>query len=60
MRIDLPALERKIADAIWKANGAPLRLLDEITRPGTILDEQQRKCWKQAKAVAAALNETRG
>jgi hypothetical protein len=49
------ALERKIAEAIWAADGGLLRLLDEITRPNTMLNEQQNKCWKQARAVLAKL-----
>lgn len=49
------ALLRKIAEAIWTADGGVLRLLDEIARPNSNLNDQQRKCWKQAKAVLAAL-----
>lgn len=50
------ALTRKVALAIWSAHATPMRLLDEITRPGTNLDKQQSLCWKQARAVVAALS----
>ena len=53
---DIPEkLERKIAEAIWVSNGGILRLLDEAARTGSNLNDQQRLCWKQAKAVVAAL-----
>lgn len=48
-------LLRKIAAAIWTADGAILRLLDEPARPDTNLTDQQAKCWRQARAVLAAL-----
>lgn len=50
-------LERKVAQAIWNATGTPPRLLDEITAPNTDLNRQQRLCWKQARAVVAALSD---
>lgn len=43
------------AEAIWTPHGSPFRLLHEISRPGSNLDEQQSRCWKQARAVVAAL-----
>jgi hypothetical protein len=46
---------RRIAEAIWSTNGSPARLLDEIARPDSDLNRQQSKCWKQARAVYAAL-----
>lgn len=57
MHADLRAeLERKAAEAIWRANDGLPRLLDEICRPGSKLAEQQSRCWKQARAVVAALH----
>jgi len=49
------ALLRKIAEAIWSAHNAPMRLLDEICRPDSELNRQQSKCWKEANAVYTAL-----
>jgi hypothetical protein len=48
-------LLRKVAEALWTADGGVLRLLDEITRPGTELERQQSACWRRARAVLAAL-----
>jgi hypothetical protein len=49
-------LERKIAEAIWTADGTLLRLLDEVARPHTVLSDQQGLCWVQARAVVGALS----
>lgn len=48
-------LLRKIAEAIWTADGDKLLLLDEIATPNSLLNKQQRSCWQQAKAVLATL-----
>lgn len=49
------ALLRKIAEAIWSTKDTPMRLLDEISRPDTNLNREQRKCWKEAGAVYETL-----
>lgn len=49
------ALLRKIAEALWAANGGIPRLLNEIARPGSNLNQQQSLCWKQATAVYSTL-----
>lgn len=48
-------LLRKIAEAIWSTHDTPMRLLDEICRAGSNLNEEQRKCWEAANAVYIAL-----
>jgi len=45
----------KAAEAIWAVSKTPLRLLDEISRPNSALSESQATCWKQARAVIAAI-----
>jgi hypothetical protein len=49
---------RRIAETIWAARGAIPRLLDERqSRKNSHLRQQQEQCWKEARAVYAALEE---